>query len=410
MQSITQYARANNIVSVENQRMEDRDVIPDVLYEDVKSRHCALFAGAGVSTEVGPYSNPTFYDTIFEKSKFPKNKPRPLFPDLMQYFCEKVDGGQRSRLTREIIERIEMFAAPGEINVIASVFHRQVAEVPYFDRIVTTNWDPFFERALDILVPMVEDRDLSFWDDKKRQVLKIHGCVTRPYTLVATRDDYHACINRYPLVFNKLRDLMATKTFLFVGYSLLDEDFTLVFDEITQRLGPFRRLSFAVDPNASPYHETHWKKKGVRIIKTSGVDLLCELRSKLEAEGILPSSEFLGFLDSERRRITQAHLKREQRESPGAFLSAMYQDGLLHVLNDVLSGTALGWERKDFEQELAEDRKRLSRMIKKKDLVEIAYYTGRVEGLARFCARDTSTIPAYFDIGNIKPSRRYKKR
>ena len=37
---------------------------------------------------------------------------------------------------------------------------------------------------------------------KKRQILKKHGCVTRPYTLVATKDDYEACINRNSLIFN----------------------------------------------------------------------------------------------------------------------------------------------------------------------------------------------------------------
>lgn len=61
---------------------------------------------------------------------------------------------------------------------------------PFFRIIVTTNWDPFFERGLNVLVPMVEDRDIPFWDDKKRQILKIHGCVTRPYTMVITQNDY----------------------------------------------------------------------------------------------------------------------------------------------------------------------------------------------------------------------------
>src|SRR5260370_42301218 len=81
-----------------------------------------------------------------------------------------------------------------------------LGEIPYLNRFVTTNWDPFIERSLDVLVPIIEDRDLAFWDDKKRQVLKIHGCVTRPYSLVATEADYGNRVNQNPLLFNKLRD------------------------------------------------------------------------------------------------------------------------------------------------------------------------------------------------------------
>ena len=52
------------------------------------------------------------------------------------------------------------------------MFGNELAEIPYFNRFVTTNWDPFLERSLDILIPTVEDRDLAFWGDRKRQGLE----------------------------------------------------------------------------------------------------------------------------------------------------------------------------------------------------------------------------------------------
>jgi len=176
------------------------ETIPNPLYDELINEDCVIFAGAGISTEAGTYSNPTFYDIIKSKCNYPKRREAPAFPDLMQYFCDRIDGGQRNRLIKEIISRIEYFNYPDEINRDTTRFHRSLAEIPFFKRIVTTNWDPFFETHLNILVPMVEDRDIAFWDDKKRQVLKIHGCVTRPYTLVATRDDYEVCINRNSLI------------------------------------------------------------------------------------------------------------------------------------------------------------------------------------------------------------------
>ena len=44
-------------------------------------------------------------------------------------------------------------------------------------------------------------------------------------------------------IFNKLKDLMATKTFIFVGYSLRDSDFREVWEGITKSLGRFAKLA-----------------------------------------------------------------------------------------------------------------------------------------------------------------------
>src|SRR5205823_8181282 len=119
-------------------------------------------------TESGPHSKPTLYETIHQACCLSGNE-MPLFPDLMQYYCVNVDGGHRNRLTRLIIERIERFSAPGEINRFATIFHDLLATIPFLDRFVTSNWDPFLERSLNVLLPMVENKDLAFWDDSKRQ-------------------------------------------------------------------------------------------------------------------------------------------------------------------------------------------------------------------------------------------------
>jgi len=366
-----------------------------------------LFAGAGISTEMAPYGTPTFYDIIKAKARYPAKLPPPPFPDLMQYFCEKVDGGQRNRLTREILDRIAWFSAPGEVNNFATMFHHLVAEISQFDSIVTTNWDPFFERSLNILVPMVEDKDLAFWDDKKKQVLKIHGCVTRPYTLVVTTDDYRSCIQRYPLIFNKLRDLIATKTIIFVGYGLTDSDFRLIFDDITSRLGSLRKLAYAYDPNASDESIDFWRERGVSVIKEPGVALLYELRQRLEKDGLKPPRGLTMFMDRQAERIRNIHHKRSSLSSPGAFVSAMYQDGLLHSLNKVLIYDYLG-ESNDLAKHEEDLTQTLKRMLKKRDVKEIAYYAGRLEIVKRFNARDSSRIPAYFDMDRFKPSHTFR--
>jgi len=187
--------------------------IPEELIEEIISYNCVLFAGSGITTE--QYYTTNFLERIKEKCKYPKSEKNQSFPEVMQYYCEKLDGSRKNRLIREIIEWIELFSAEGEPNRHATDFFREISRIPFLRTFITTNWDPFCERILNVLVPMVEDKDIPFWDENKRQILKIHGCVTRPHTIVATTDDYDKCVKDRSggAIFTKLRDLMATKTF-----------------------------------------------------------------------------------------------------------------------------------------------------------------------------------------------------
>ena len=84
----------------------------------------------------------------------------------------------------------------------------------------------------------------------------------------------------------------------------------------------------------------------------------------------------------------------------------MYQDGLLHALDDVLTSTALGTKNKEnFESDLGRMMQNLEQMQRKHDPVEIAYFSGWVEVLKRFCQRSTEPIPRYFHPYQLPPSR-----
>jgi hypothetical protein len=315
----------------------------------------------------------------------------------MEYFCNKLDGGHHNRLIR------------GDHNRIATMASGLIAEIPYFNRLVTTNWDPFIERDLDVLVPIVEDRDLAFWDDKKRQVLKIHGCITRPYSLVATQSDYEACLTRNPLIFNKLKDLMATKTFLFMGYSMRDEDFQDVWGTITGSLGRFGKLGYAIDPNLTNEAADLWRARGIEIFKTSDLLFLRSLRDKLEKAGLVPSKKFLDSLSDQRQRIASIHLKMDQKTN-GGMASSMYQDGLMHELDDAVLTSVLGIRRKeDHEKELNRTADIVKQAWKSGDIFEIAYWTGRQQVLEHFCERGDSPIPRYFHPRKMIPIQRFVK-
>jgi hypothetical protein len=380
------------------------------LYDDVVQEHCVVFVGAGSTTERSYWrTEPSFYQEIKTKANFLQTDPPPSFPDLMEYFCNQMDGGRHNRLIREAVARIERFAVPGEDHNLATMFGNELAEIPYFNRFVTTNWDPFLERSLEVMVPTVEDRDLAFWDDRKRQVLKIHGCITRPYSIVATTTDYERCVRDNPLIFNKLKDLMATKTFLFVGYSLRDSDFQFIWDGIVKSLGRFAKLAYAIDPSAAPEKAAHWKARGIELFETTDVMFVRRLRARLEKQDLIPAESLLEFLHRERTRIANIHVRLSQHSS-GGMASAMYQDGLLHALGNVLTYTALGAKKiETFEGELAEAKKILAKMRRANNPIEIAYWTGRTEVLSRFLARSGQTIPAFIHPFTLRASRKFVK-
>ena len=262
---------------------------------------------------------------------------------------------------------------------------------------------------MDVLVPIVEDRDLAFWDDKKRQVLKIHGCVTRPYSIVATQSDYDACLSKNPLIFNKLKDLMATKTFIFIGYSMRDEDFRGIWDSITGVLGHFSKLAYAIDPKFTSETAEYWHERGIELVRAHDSTFLGTLRKNLEDDGFIPSKAFLGFLYRQRREIGRFHVKLDQSTN-GGFASSMYQDGVMHELEGVLSSADMGTRRKeDFEHEL----NWTASIVKKADeagaFTEVAYWTGRRVVLEWFCARNTSKIPPFFHPAKMIPIARFVK-
>ena len=379
----------------------------DRIGQEIVDENCALFVGAGSSTEKWP-RNPNFYSLIRKKTSFGDTEVR-TFPEVMQKFCEERDGGHHNLLIREAIRYIEHFLLPGPANRVASEFSSQLATIPFFKLILTTNWDPLLERALDVLVPTTQDRDLAFWDDRKKQVVKIHGCITRPHSIVATQSDYDACIEANALLFNKVRDLMATKTFLFTGYSLKDADFRELWDSISNRLGQFSKMAYALDPFATDEDIAYWATRGIKIFRLRDTQFLEGLRSRFVESGLLPSERLIRFLMSERSRIVKLHLKLAQN-CDGAMSSAMYQDGLLHELDDILDSVRLGTSKQqDFEIGLGLVHKNIEAAHKQKDPIEVAYYSGRYAVIKAYLEADRNELQTYFHPYRLAPLRKFVK-
>jgi hypothetical protein len=149
--------------------------------------------------------------------------------------------------------------------------HLAFARLP-FDIVATTNFDQLLEDAYEDVgrfpqVVMFEDQlPVKDTADDPVQLLKVHGDINFPDRIIFTEKDYDTFIARYPLFVTYLASLLITRTALFIGYSVSDYDFRQIWEIIGDRLGPLRRLAYAIEVNASQSTIDRFHRRGVEVV------------------------------------------------------------------------------------------------------------------------------------------------
>jgi hypothetical protein len=152
--------------------------------------------------------------------------------------------------------------------------HRAIARLP-FSSIVTTNWDRLLDDALreagKRVTTVVENYEVAFSNYGDVLLVKMHGSIERPHSIVVTERDYYDFFERLPSLVDMLLYFFATRTFLFVGYSLTDPNFKRMYLQVTRHLQDrygrlFRRVAYADQRNPSEYQRKFWHHHNLRII------------------------------------------------------------------------------------------------------------------------------------------------
>lgn len=165
--------------------------------------------------------------------------------------------------------------------------HMEIAKLP-LSAIITTNWDVLMEEALqrfhvDYYV-IVQDSDIPIFRPSSVPIVKFHGTINRPDTIVATINDYEDIFAKRPVVSSLLRVLCARGTVLFLGYSLDDRDFRSLHRRLKKELGEFMPTSFAVQIAPSPSAKEYWRGEGLHIIESDATDYLRTINTRLFLE------------------------------------------------------------------------------------------------------------------------------
>lgn len=353
------------------------DLIESFLRGDV-----AIFAGAGISTESRRVLKNTFYEEVAgENGKINSNLS---FPDLMQEYCEQPNG--RFKLLQKIENRFNHIFSFPELEHSATLFHKELATFFPQKTIVTTNWDTYFEKYCGA-TPFVTDKDLVFWNEAKRKVLKIHGSINNYGSIVASTSDYKECEKSLDkgIIGSILKTILATQTVVFVGYSLSDFDFTNIYNFVQKQMEGLHKQAYVVTPFENEREK--FIDLGLIPIITDGTFFMQKIKQYAVEKGImLPDStydyayELLEILYEEHEIL---HEKVNCHKHPQILYASSYQDGMIHALQRAIQLRSTGHYshacniRGVFDPYLEIQKERL----KKKIYEDVAYIEGYTNSL-----------------------------
>lgn len=247
--------------------------MPEGLVEAAHRQQVVIFAGAGISTEV-----PTvFPDSVLDiaASRLGIENPE-SFPATLQAFQDRFGRAALVRMVKEKFDYIDGFI---RLRNSARKFHRELATMPYLRDVVTTNWDLYFEEECGAL-PFVTGEDIGLYDMPGRRVLKVHGSMSNLASIIATEADYERRLSDLGsnVMGALLRQMLATRPVVFIGYSLRDWNFRRLYSALRADMAEFAPRAYLVTPFGDDGQVDEF---GLTVIKTSGVQFLAQLKQAM---------------------------------------------------------------------------------------------------------------------------------
>ena len=181
------------------------------------------------------------------------------------------------------------------------------------EHIITTNYDHLIE---DVQHPNVSNYTVIECDgdllekNGRRYIIKMHGDIDKLEEIVLKEDDYLKYSQNHILIETYIKSLLIDKTFLFIGYSLNDNNLSLIMSyidyfvkdkEVKGRTPHY----LVVNSISKPEREfLYWKNKGIELINLSDINRDMKNTTKCDS------------------------LKSEQGQSLYTFLKYVYDDKL----------------------------------------------------------------------------------
>ncbi len=251
--------------------------IPPQLLVHLREGRMVLFAGAGMSAQAGLPTWGSLIDdaiaaTVAEamqgdeaKAELEKMRASGKWLQIADHCKVKLGPGGYAQLMTERL---------GDAGRPVPQAHRLAVRLP-FAAWITTNYDKLLERAyaeerggLPKTLTSLDTEALGrLLFDGAPFVLKAHGDLDKPDSLVFTSRDYRDLIHANVAFSAAFSAILLTHSVLFVGYSLADPDFNLLLDRQLLTFRGFVPERYALMSGIGKVEEEYlWRVCHIRVI------------------------------------------------------------------------------------------------------------------------------------------------
>jgi hypothetical protein len=194
------------------------------------------------------------FDHWWSEDQFEVHRAKYEGPNLKRESCLKI----------EISEYLEGVSATDTDDGLLQAELTAFAKV-VVDGIITTNYDRFLERIFSDFKPYIGQSDLLFSDPQGvGEIYKIHGCCSKPESLVLTQADYADFNRKNPYLAAKLLTIFTEHPVIFMGYSVNDDNVQAILESIVSCLD-----AEGLDKLSNRLIMVQWNRKATEPILSS---------------------------------------------------------------------------------------------------------------------------------------------
>jgi len=252
------------------------------LFKLIREEEVIIWIGAGLSTYAGYPTGKRLGEILLEnlsdheKSLISNGLTLPYLAE--EFF--RIKGNNRNQLIKILSQTFI------NIKPQSTKLHDLLSIIPHFKTIITTNYDTLIEDSYKERAQVLYSQlQIPYIAKDKIQVFKVHGDLLEPKSIIITKSDYENFFKSEidkNLYWTVIKERIATKNVLFLGYNLEDINVSVIFDRITEVLGPDKKESFLIAPQLQRHKVTNLISKGVHYIDLNAEDFFSELIQEIK--------------------------------------------------------------------------------------------------------------------------------
>ncbi|WP_312193591.1 SIR2 family protein [Exiguobacterium sp.] len=235
--------------------------------EASKNNKLIVFVGAGVSANSGiPAWGRLIQEMAYDIGYSEENISSDLYLKIPQYYFNE-------RGEKEYYDKLNKIFLSKKFKL--NPIHNEIFKLNPA-HLITTNYDTLLEEASieqgEFFHTVKRNVDLPYGNFKKT-IIKMHGDFENK-NIVLKEDDYLNYSTDFALIESYIKSLVSTNTVLFIGYSVNDPNFNLVFQWVKNILRNHFQPAYLIESNKeySRIEHSYYKNRGINILYSNEIE------------------------------------------------------------------------------------------------------------------------------------------